>query len=71
MAVDLVKSLNYYGPEWAVMKAYLKEQRELKVRQLIGCPDHDRSNVLRGELKVIEYLLTTEEAALKAARGQS
>lgn len=70
MAIDLAKTLNYYGPEWAVMKAFLQEQRELKVRQLVGAADHDRSNVLRGEIKVIEHLLATEEAAHRAARGQ-
>lgn len=69
--VDLATTLNYYGPDWAVMKAHLLEQRDVKVRQLIGCAEHDRSNVLRGELKFIDALLITEEAALKAARGRS
>lgn len=71
MAVDLATTLNYFGSDWAVLKAHLNERRDVKVRQLIGCRDHDESNILRGELKFIESLLVTEEAALRAARGRT
>jgi hypothetical protein len=69
MAIDLATTLNYHGPEWAVMRAYLKELRELRVKQLIGPIDHDKSNLIRGELRLIETLLITEDAALRAAQG--
>lgn len=69
MAIDLATVLNYHGPDWAVMRAFLKEHKELRVKQLIGSIDHDKSNLIRGELRLIETLLITEDAALRAAQG--
>lgn len=69
--INLATQLNFHSPEWTVMKAYLLEQKEVKVRQLIGSKDHDESNVLRGDIKRIELLLQAEKeaAALAATRG--
>lgn len=67
--IDLSKVLNFHGPEWSTLKLYLEEQRNLKVRQLIGSSDHDASQKLRGTIEFIELLLRQEEAALRAARG--
>lgn len=68
MALDY---FNYRSPEWTILKRHLTEQRETKLKQLVGNPsdppDENKSNQLRGAIQFIESLLKEEEAAAKAA----
>lgn len=61
--VDLSKSLNFYSAEWKLIKMFLEEMKEKRVRQLIGSRDHDESNTLRGSIQVIDLILRSEQQA--------
>jgi len=53
--------MNYHGPDWAEMKAYLEEQSATAVKELIN-PETDSRKVenLRGKLQFISHLLSLE-----------
>lgn len=59
--------INFHGAEWAAIKKILKDMQEKKINLLISAETHDKSNELRGSLKVITELLRLEDAAYKAA----
>jgi hypothetical protein len=56
------------GRDWELIKAYLKEEQEQKIRMLVSATDHDTSNRIRGALSMIQALLSLETAADKAAK---
>ena len=63
-----LKYVNFGGPEWASMKAYLQDQRDTRVKQLIAEESHDKSNRLRGQIEAIDLFLRLELTADNARR---
>lgn len=56
--------MNYHGPDWTELKAYLEEQRATKVQELIN-PSTDQRTVenIRGQLQMMAHLLACETRA--------
>lgn len=57
----------FAGRDWVILKAWLLEQKELKINALVRAETHDASNEVRGALKFIQQVLALEPAADRAA----
>ena len=66
MATNLTAFINVHGQEWQAIKRYLEEQREIKLKELVGLKSHDESNVCRGAIQILDRLLNVEKDALIA-----
>lgn len=65
------EQIMFHGRDWALLKAYLVHQKELKLQMLVSATDHDKSNHIRGALGMIQALLALESAAEQAANRNS
>ena len=61
--IDPKEFINFNGPEWNVLRIYLKEMQDRKTAMLIAENSHDESNKIRGAIIVIRELLRLETAA--------
>lgn len=57
--------INFHGPEWAVLKAWLMTKQETQMGILTSDITHDTSNKIRGSLALIREILALEKAALQ------
>lgn len=67
MLIDPEKSINFGSHEWRIIRAWIEQQRETKIRMLVGTDTHDKSQELRGAIKFIETMLSLEKTALMRA----
>lgn len=69
--LDPEKAINFDTYEWKVIRMWLEHQKELKIRLLIGADTHDKSQELRGAVKVIDQMLLLEDRARKDRATQT
>jgi hypothetical protein len=59
--------INFNGPEWAVLKAWLENKQEVQLGILVSDVAPDQANKIRGALGLIREILALEKAAVQAA----
>lgn len=59
--------VNFNGPEWGAIKAWLLKTREGKVNSLIGAKTQEDSDKYRGAIGMIDQILRLDTAAHRAA----
>jgi len=65
--INLKSHISLYGPEWAAIKQWLQEERELRLTSLLSAKTHEDSQRHRGAVEVIDKLLRVEKDAARAA----
>ena len=60
--------ITFGGRDWISIKAWAAQQKETKLQMLISETSHDKSNVIRGYLAMLNDLLGLEKAAEIAAQ---
>lgn len=68
--VNLKSLISMHSPEWAALKKWALRERELLVQKLVKEASHDKSNVYRGAIQLIDQLLSVEKDAAIAASKQ-
>lgn len=68
--VNLKAIMSMHSPEWAGLKKWLTREKELLVQKLIKEDSHDKSQELRGAIKLVDQLLAVEKDAAIAASQQ-
>lgn len=61
--IDPAEELNFSSREWAVLKAWVEQQKESKVKLLINADTQSKSDQIRGALQFITQFLALESAA--------
>lgn len=68
--VNLKAIISMHSPEWAGLKKWALREKELLVQKLVKAESHDKSNELRGAIKMLDQLLAVEKDAAIAASNQ-
>lgn len=61
--INLKAHFSFFGPEWAAIKAWLEEERAIRVSKLIKAKTQEDSQEQRGAISVIDKLLFAEKDA--------
>lgn len=65
--MDLFDRISPHSQDWRAMKTVLLGLRETRIQQLLGDQPQDKTNELRGAIRLIDLLLKAEEAAIQVA----
>ncbi len=60
--------ITFGGRDWISIKTWAAQQKETKLQMLINETSHDKSNLIRGYLAMLNELLGLEKAADLAAQ---
>ena len=61
--IDPEKAINFGTHEWKVIAAWLEQQKAVKIGMLVGSDSHDKSQELRGAIKMIDQMLSLEKTS--------
>lgn len=59
--------ITFGGRDWISIKAWATQQKETKLQMLVSETSHDKSNIIRGYLTMLNDILGLEHAAVLAA----